>query len=385
KQTSLNPARWDVSVRRAMAMATNKDYVVSTIYQGKGVRGDSLMSPITPQWWYDPTSDPGANLTFDIAKANAVLDAAGYGSYWTDTSTGKQYRMATNAISLSIQTNACMCPDPPNVTKLVPAGQHLEFKMDVRLEFPQEQQTANYLQAEWERIGIKLDVQALAEDALSAEVYGGLTDTYIWYWSGDPDPNYLLSIESGYTLDGWNDNYWNNATYNQLYVEHLAATDPTQRQSIVRAAEKLNYESAAYIIYIFPYGEWAYRTYSWTNWGDWGDGNITVGPPGPATGTVTDTATYSWPIPANYTVKVSVADGFNAPVFSNSIYENVTSPPPSLGVISGFVKLASGTPIAGASVSVTPGNYGNDTISDGSYTIQLPPNTYTVSASAPLH
>ncbi|TLZ87898.1 MAG: carboxypeptidase regulatory-like domain-containing protein, partial [Methanobacteriota archaeon] len=122
-------------------------------------------------------------------------------------------------------------------------------------------------------------------------------------------------------------------------------------------------------------------TFKW----DWGDGNITVGPPRPATGTVTDTATYSWPIPANYTVKVSVADGFNAPVFSNSIYENVTSSPPSLGVISGFVKLASGTPIAGASVSVTPGNYGNDTISDGSYTIQLPPNTYTVSASAPLH
>src|SRR5207244_2374164 len=174
-----------------------------------------------------------------------------------------------------------------------------------------------------------------------------------------------------------------------------------RRQSIVRAAEKLHYESAAYIVYIFPYGEWAYRTDWWTNWGDWnahpyrqmdacwganplffdlqytgtitpnqppakpvisgttyrstftnitqqftatssdpeatdsltfkwdwGDGNITVGPPRPATGTVTDTATYSWPI---------------------------------------------------------PGNYGNDTISDGSYTIQLPPGTYTVSASAPLH
>src|SRR5437667_11442800 len=98
-----------------------------------------------------------------------------------------------------------------------------------------------------------------------------------------------------------------------------------------------------------------------------------------------DTATYSWPIPGNYSVKVSVTDGFNAPVFSNSIYENVTSSPPSLGVISGFVKLASGTPIAGASVSVTPGNYGNDTSSDGSYTIQLAPNTYPVSAAAPLH
>ena len=455
----LNPARWDVHVRRAMAKATNKDYILQTIYQGKGVRGDSLVSPITREWWYDPTTDPdpGANLTFDIAAANSILDAAGYDAYWTDT-TGAQYRMAKNAISLSIQTNACMCPNPPNVTKTVPAGQHLEFKMDVRLEFPQEIQTGYYLQAEWARIGIKLDVNPLAEDGLSAEVYGGQTDTYIWYWSGDPDPNYLLSIESSYTLDGWNDNYWNNVTYNRLYVDHLAATNQAQRESIVRAAEKLHYESAVYIIYIFPYGEWAYRTDLWTGWGDWnahpyrqmdafwganplffdlqyagsitpnqppvkpvisgstfrrtftnitqgftatssdpestdsltfkwdwGDGNVTVGPPMPATGTVTSTATYKWPTPGNYTIKVSVADGFNAPVFSDAIYENVTQAPPGLGRLSGFVKLASGSPIPGASVAVSPGGYGNDTIGDGSYTVEVPPGTYSVSASAPLH
>ena len=456
KNTPLNPARWDVNVRRAMAMATNKDYIVSTIYQGKGARGDSLMSPITPEWWYDPTSDPGANLTFDIAAANALLDAAGYTATWSD-STGT-YRAASSDITLSIQTNACLCPNPTNVTKVVPAGQHLEFKMDVRLEFPQEQQTGAYLAAEWARIGIKLDVVSLAEDALSAEVYGGQTDTYIWYWSGDPDPNYLLSIESGYTLDGWNDNFWNNRTYNQLYVDHLAATNRTERQSIVRAAEKLNYESATYIIYVFPFGEWAYRTDLWTGWGDWnahpyrqidafwganplffdlqyagtitpnqppikpvisggtfrstftnvtqaftatssdpestdnltfkwdwGDGNITVSPPMPATGTVTSSETYKWPSPGNYTIKVSVADGFNAPVFSDAIYENVTQAPPVLGTITGFVKLSSGSPIAGASVVASPGNYGNDTVTDGSYSLQLPPGTYTVAASAPLH
>src|SRR2546429_7126344 len=111
-----------------------------------------MTSPITPQWWYDPASDPGANLTFDIAKANAVLDAAGYGAYWTDTSTGKQYRMATNAISLSIQTNACMCPNPSNVTKPEPAGRNLEFKIDDRLEFPQEPQPSPDLPAPWEEI-----------------------------------------------------------------------------------------------------------------------------------------------------------------------------------------------------------------------------------------
>ena len=90
-------------------------------------------------------------------------------------------------------------------------------------------------------------------------------------------------------------------------------------------------------------------TFKW----DWGDGNITVSPPMPATGTVTSSETYKWPSPGNYTIKVSVADGFNAPVFSDAIYENVTQAPPVLGTITGFAKLSSGSPIAGASVGAT--------------------------------
>ena len=63
----------------------------------------------------------------------------------------------------------------------------------------------------------------------------------------------------------------------------------------------------------------------------------------------------------------------------------MTQAPPGLGRLSGFVKLASGSPIPGASVAVSPGGYGNDTIGDGSYTVEVPPGTYSVSASAPLH
>src|SRR2546422_4683636 len=448
----LNPARWDVHVRRAMAKATNKDYILQTIYQGKGVRGDSLVSPITREWWYDPTTDPdpGANLTFDIAAANSILDAAGYDAYWTDT-TGAQYRMARNAISLSIQTNACMCPNPPNVTKTVPAGQHLEFKMDVRLEFPQEIQTGYYLQAEWARIGIKLDVNPLAEDGLSAEVYGGQTDTYIWYWSGDPDPNYLLSIESSYTLDGWNDNYWNNVTYNRLYVDHLAATNQAQRESIVRAAEKLHYESAVYIIYIFPYGEWAYRTDLWTGWGDWnahpyrqmdafwganplffdlqyagsitpnqppvkpvisgstfrntftnttqaftatssdpeptddltfkwdwGDGNVTVGPPIPATGTYSVSA--SAPL-HNASTRSGVTVTAAATTWVNFTLAFTA------GWITGTVtRAAGGTPLAAVGITVLTGSgtsvAATSTNSQGKYNVSVADGTYTVKATS---
>src|SRR5437016_12381182 len=46
--TFLNPARYDENVRRAMAMATNKDYNLNTIYGGQGIRGEPIITPITP-------------------------------------------------------------------------------------------------------------------------------------------------------------------------------------------------------------------------------------------------------------------------------------------------------------------------------------------------
>ncbi len=264
----LNPARWDLNVRRAMAMATNKDYIVRTIYNGKGVRGDSLMSPITPQWWYDPVAG-GDNLTFSLAAANRLLNDSKY-TTWSGGSFGNGYRMAASPITVSFQTACYQCLNPPNVTKTIPAGTPLSFTLATRTEFKDtEGVTATYLAAEWAKVGIQLTVKQELESALSTDVYGGYVDAYIWYWSGDPDPNYLLSIQSSWTLDGWSDNYWNNASYNHYYVAQLGDTNYSTRQADTRAAQKVQYESAVYIIYIFPYGEWAYRTDLWQGWGDW--------------------------------------------------------------------------------------------------------------------
>jgi peptide/nickel transport system substrate-binding protein len=261
----LNPARWDQNVRRALAMATNKDFIVQTIYQGKGVRGSTLMSPITPQWHYDPAQDSNVNLTYNIAAANALLDAAGYDTIGTDG-----IRVASQDIQVREDGGAGGAdPFAPSQTKTVPAGTRLSFDMGVRQEYVQEQNTAQYLQAAWAQVGVELNYQVMLEPALSDAVYGGDVETYIWYWSGDPDPNYLLSIQSGFTLDGWSDNFWNNATYNQLYVDHLAAKDPTEREQIVREALKLHYESAVYLILIYTVGTWAYRTDQFIGWGDW--------------------------------------------------------------------------------------------------------------------
>ncbi len=440
----LNPARWDQEVRRALAMSTNKDYILQTIYQGKGVRGSSLMSPVTPFWHYDPTTD-GANLTFSLSAANALLDAAGYTDRVANANVPGGIRAAATDRTFT-NTNGEV------VT--VPAGTQLIFNMVTRLEFPQEFQTAQYLRAEWARVGVLLNIQNKLESAMSDDIYGGAVESYIWYWSGDPDPNYLLSCESGYTLDGWNDNYWDNATYNQLYVNHLAALNPFVRQNITRAAEKVHYESAVYIIYLYPFGEWAYRTDHFTGWGDfnqhpyrqidafwganplffdlqqgsvpptnnppttpiiagsstittfvnttvsfsgsstdpdagqtlswtwnWGNGQMTIHQHDSAI--TEDSASYAWPTNGTFTVTLSVSDG-SLSATSAPVSVTVLRPTTPLGWINGTVKDAALAPISGAGVSTTPGNYADSSDASGVYSIVAPIGTYSATASKPL-
>ena len=442
---NLNPARWDENVRRALAMATNKDFIVSNKYLGFGTRGDTLVSPITPQWWYDPTSEPGVNLTFDLAAANALLDAAGY-TNWTGGSPGNGVRMAARDLTFN-NTNGEI------VT--VPKDTQLVFTMGVRQEFQQEQDTAVYLQQEWLSVGVQLNLKIELESALSADVYGGALETYIWYWSADPDPNYILSIESSFTLDGWNDNYWANATYDQLYVDQLAATGVAQRQQLVRDAQKLNYESAVYIIYLYQNGTWAYRTDRFTGWGDWkahpyrqmdafwganplfleltpiGGATNTcpttpvIQPAGPiaafvnttqsftgnasdpdanqnltwtwswsdttqtvhqsTTAVTEDSASHQWSSAGLYNISLAVFDGLCTKT-SPYVEVNVTDlPAAGVGWINGTVRDASsGSPLVGAALRALPGGYSQGTDAAGKFSLSVPEGTYTVTASALL-
>ena len=443
---NLNPARWDENVRRALAMATNKDFIVSNKYLGFGTRGDSLVSPITPKWWYDPTSEAGVNLTFNLVAANALLDSAGY-TDWSGGTPGSGVRMAASDISFT-NTNGEF------VT--VPQGTQLVFTMAVRQEFQQEQDTAAYLQQEWASVGVQLNIVVELESALSNDVYGGAVETYIWYWSADPDPNYILSIESSFTLDGWNDNYWANATYDQLYVDQLTATDAGQRQQIVRDAQKLHYESAVYIIYIYQNGTWAYRTDRFTGWGDWathpyrqmdafwganplfleltpigGAANIcpttpVIQPGGPietfvnvtqsftanasdpdvgqnltwtwnwgdasqtvhqsTTAVTEDSASHLWSLSGPYNISLAVFDG-QCTKTSSFILVNVSElPAAGVGWINGTVTDASnGAAISSATVSVSPGGYSQGTDTAGDFSISVPDGTYTATASATLY
>ncbi len=71
-----NLARLDPAVRQALAIATNKTYIVNNYYAGLAEEGTTLISPVNTKWHYEPTEDE--LYTFDKDAAEQMLEDAGY-------------------------------------------------------------------------------------------------------------------------------------------------------------------------------------------------------------------------------------------------------------------------------------------------------------------
>lgn len=69
-----NPYLADVKVRHAIAHAIDKDFIVNTIYLGYATRLDGPVSPELARFFFDGVP----KYEFDPAKAEALLDEAGY-------------------------------------------------------------------------------------------------------------------------------------------------------------------------------------------------------------------------------------------------------------------------------------------------------------------
>ena len=245
-----NPSRLDDVIRQAMAMATDKTYIVDNYYLGLADEGSTLIPPVNEEWHYEPTDDELYH--YDLTAANALLENNGY-RYTAESPT---VRVAT-ADSYAVQEG------------LVSEGTPLVYDMAIRQEFPEEKDIAMYIESEWAKIGIDINYRIMTEAALGAYVYGYAYDTMIWYWSADVDPQYQLFCQSKYSWNGWNDNLYSTPEYEENYTLSVTTFDHDDRLEAVYNCQKVNYEDAYYIIMAYVYQTYAWRTDTFTGWGDW--------------------------------------------------------------------------------------------------------------------
>ncbi len=244
-----NPSRLDPVIRQALQMATNKQYIVDNQYLGFADPGTTIIPPINSYWHYQPNATEMFN--YNLTAAANLLTANGYVDIDGDG------------------IRECTISSPAVERGLVPEKTKLIYNMEVRKEYPEEKLIAQYLQQEWAKIGVQLNIQVYEEVKLATDAYSYKYDTLIWYWSADVDPNYQLFVLSTQAIGGWSDNMYSNPLYDRNYSLSVSEMDKAQRRVYVDNCQKIFYDDSAYIVLAYAHQTYAWRNDTFTGWGNW--------------------------------------------------------------------------------------------------------------------
>ena len=229
------PALHDRVVREAITMAIDKEAIVDKVYRGTATTGDTIIRPASAFWHLDiPEAE---EIPFDPEGAKALLDDAGYvdtdgDDIREDPATGEPLEM--------------LIPASSDTTGAVESGQLIDGFL--------------------EQIGISVDLRPVSDAKMNDYWGAGSFDAYIWYWSGDPDPNYQLFVFTSDQCGSWSDGCWKDPEFDALYEQQGALMDRDERQQVVFEAQRRVYDQIPGVVLAYPGSLQAYRTDRLTGW-----------------------------------------------------------------------------------------------------------------------
>jgi len=221
-----NPALTDPRVREAIEMALNKQELVSKVWDGLAVPGQGYLPPAYPQFvWTPPASE---SLSYNPAKANALLTAAGY-------------KMGPNGVRID-----------PNTHK------PLDLRLGIHSDEASDAAMAPYI-VEWlKAIGIQVTIDSMSFNQLNDDLPKGDWDMLSDTWSTGPDPSYLLSIQTCGDLPlnngtaGNTDAFFCNPTFDKLYAQQSTEFNTAQRVQTIDQMQQILYKNAVDVILYYP-------------------------------------------------------------------------------------------------------------------------------------
>ena len=184
-------------VRQALDMAVYKDAILKAVYQGAGQKAVNAMPPT--QWSYD---DSITDTPYNPEKAKELLKAAGV-----------KEGTVINLWAMPVQR-----PYNPNA-KLM----------------------AEMLQADWGKIGLKVNIISYEWGEYIKRTKNGEHDISLIGWTGDngdPD-NWLGTLYSCDAIGGNNYSMWCDKAYDTLVKNAKAITDRDQRTVLYKQAQQL--------------------------------------------------------------------------------------------------------------------------------------------------
>ncbi len=241
-KASTNLETTNLSVRQAIAMVTNKSYIVDDVLLGLAEPGESIIPTATSYWHY--SVPPEDRWDFNVERANDLLDAAGY-LYDGD-----------------VRENST-------------SGVALDFSLYYRKGYLDEAKAAAKIADDLEKIGIIARLNPVSEGILYNVWLDCEYDLFIWGWDCDVDPNFMLStmttdqqpVDPKDTTK-WGDAFWINEDYDQMYLDQQQAVDKEERQRIIFDMQEMLYYHCPYVVLYYPLGLHAYDTVEFTNYPD---------------------------------------------------------------------------------------------------------------------
>jgi peptide/nickel transport system substrate-binding protein len=228
----------DKRVRVAIDHAIDKQALLDKVLRGHGTVATGIVPSLYGDLHYEPAA--GDARGFDVAKANQILDSAGYAKGGDGIRT---------------------MPNDPN-TKL-------SMRLQARSESPDSQDYAAYIKDYLAAIGIGVTVSVVANDNLTQIIGEGDYDMFLWGWVVEPDPDYQLSTftceqrstKDGDTLTaGLSDSFYCNPEFDALYGKQKGQIDPAARAATVKQAQQLIYNDAPYAMLNYYDDLQAYRS-----------------------------------------------------------------------------------------------------------------------------
>ncbi len=227
----------DKNVRQALSCSLDRSQLVQLALAGHGLPGSVLLPAAFGELQLQiPAAE---QLNANVAKGNALLDAAGY-------------RKGSDGMRVS------------------PGGKRLSFRLIAIQATDVDVRAAQLFVSAAASVGIKLTLQTVDETTMGNVVYNAAApnwDLFVWGWdSSTPDPDYLLGVPLTSQIGNNNDVYYSNTTYDGLYEQQATTVDAAARLALVQQMQRMYYDECAYLVMWYQSKLQAYRTDTWKGW-----------------------------------------------------------------------------------------------------------------------
>jgi peptide/nickel transport system substrate-binding protein len=218
-----SPLFQDKAVRQALVYALNLQQVVDAIFFKHGVVATSVEPPTS--WAFK--AKPQVQYSFDKAKAESMLDAAG----WTKGSDGIRAKNGTK----------------------------LKFTMITNAGNKQRESMLTYMQQAWSDIGVTATPSLIQFPQLVSQIVDIRTfDIFLvgFNWSNDPDEAPLFHSRNT-APGGFNGADFKNDQVDQILDQALVTLDRTKRKQLYGQFQDIMSDEVPAPVLVFNTGIWA--------------------------------------------------------------------------------------------------------------------------------